>query len=277
MEKNLYKIGEVAKMFKISVSNLRHYEKNGLLVPEYIDEESGYRYYGFRQFEKLNIIKYLRVLDMPIKSIKDFLQNREVSKIQQKLIEQKKLIEKKKKELEIIERKIDRRLQDIESAVNSELDKIKIENTNSTKIAYVLNSVAPVDYTDLENSLRKVDCSQNNDPIIFSGKVGVGISQENLMSKNFSKYDIVFVILDEEDVYDGQIEFLPKCLCATISFCGTHKNAFPYYEKLFYFIKSNNLEIAGFSREITIVDNSLSDKEEQFFTKIKIPVKKRGK
>lgn len=73
----LYKIGEVAKMFKISISTLRHYETIGLLKPEYIDFKSGYRYYGIRQFESLNIIKYLRVLDMPIETIKSFLLNRE--------------------------------------------------------------------------------------------------------------------------------------------------------------------------------------------------------
>ncbi len=49
---NLYKIGEVAKMFNLSISTLRHYEKIGLLTPEFTYSESGYRYYG---------IKYLSV------------------------------------------------------------------------------------------------------------------------------------------------------------------------------------------------------------------------
>ena len=58
--KNLFPIGEVSKLFHISVSSLRHYEHIGLLTPEYISSDSGYRYYGTEQFEVLNTIRYLR-------------------------------------------------------------------------------------------------------------------------------------------------------------------------------------------------------------------------
>lgn len=56
----LFSIGDVAKLFHISVSSLRHYEAMGLLTPEQIDPDSGYRYYSTRQFEVLNTIRYLR-------------------------------------------------------------------------------------------------------------------------------------------------------------------------------------------------------------------------
>ena len=36
-KKDLFQIGNVAKMFNLSVGSLRHYEKSGLLKPEYID------------------------------------------------------------------------------------------------------------------------------------------------------------------------------------------------------------------------------------------------
>lgn len=60
--KKLFQIGDVAKMFHISVGSLRRYEQAGLLKPEYTDPETGYRYYSARQFEVLNTIRYLRVL-----------------------------------------------------------------------------------------------------------------------------------------------------------------------------------------------------------------------
>ena len=62
-EKKLFRIGEVAKMFHISMGTLRHYEQEGILTPEYTDERTGYRYYSTRQFEVLNTIRYLLVLD----------------------------------------------------------------------------------------------------------------------------------------------------------------------------------------------------------------------
>ena len=56
----LFQIGTVAKLFHLSVSSLRHYEDIGLLKPEYVSPESGYRYYSARQFEVLSSIRYLR-------------------------------------------------------------------------------------------------------------------------------------------------------------------------------------------------------------------------
>ena len=52
----LFQIGDVAKLFHLSVSSLRHYENVGLLTPEYIAPDTGYRYYSPRQFEALNTI-----------------------------------------------------------------------------------------------------------------------------------------------------------------------------------------------------------------------------
>ncbi|HCS84389.1 MAG TPA: hypothetical protein DIV51_06925 [Lachnospiraceae bacterium] len=71
-EEKLFRIGDVAKMFHISTGTLRHYERIGIVVPEFIEEKSSYRYYGIRQFEVLNTIRYLRVLDMPLEQIADF-------------------------------------------------------------------------------------------------------------------------------------------------------------------------------------------------------------
>ena len=81
----LFSIGEMAKIFHLSVSSLRHYEALGLVTPEYVDPSTNYRYYSVRQFEPLNTIRYLRALDMPLTEIADFLQNRDVEAIEEKL------------------------------------------------------------------------------------------------------------------------------------------------------------------------------------------------
>ena len=65
----LFSIGDVAKLFHLSVSSLRHYEALGLLTPERVDPNTGYRSYSIRQFEVLNTIRYLRALDMPLEEI----------------------------------------------------------------------------------------------------------------------------------------------------------------------------------------------------------------
>lgn len=93
----LCQIGDVAKLFHLSVSSLHHYEQAGLLQPQWIDPDTGYRHYSTRQFEVLNTIRYLRVLDMPLSEIADFLQNRNVEKIEEKLHQQKETVIRKLK------------------------------------------------------------------------------------------------------------------------------------------------------------------------------------
>lgn len=74
VERELFQIGEVAKMYHLSVGTLRHYEQVGLLKPEYTDPATGYRYYSVRQFEQLTNIRYLRALGLPLDEIAATLQ-----------------------------------------------------------------------------------------------------------------------------------------------------------------------------------------------------------
>lgn len=113
-------------LFHLSVGSLRHYEKIGLLQPEYIDTETGYRYYSTRQFECLNTIRYFRVLDIPLPKVADFLKNRDINKIREMLEQQKETVISRQRELQVIERKINNRLQQLEDALSSELNTIKI-------------------------------------------------------------------------------------------------------------------------------------------------------
>ena len=117
----LFQIGEMARLFHLSVSSIRHYEQLGLLKPEYTDPETGYRYYTPRQFEVFNTIRYLRALDLPLQEIADFLQNRDVDNIEKKLRQQMDAVVRKRQELQRIERKIDNRLRQIQDAQASEL------------------------------------------------------------------------------------------------------------------------------------------------------------
>ena len=55
--KDLFTIGEIAKLFEINIRTLRYYDEINLLKPERIDPNSKYRYYSTKQFERLNTIK----------------------------------------------------------------------------------------------------------------------------------------------------------------------------------------------------------------------------
>ena len=70
-----FTIGELANLYHIPKQTLIYYSNSGLLVPSFI-EKNGYRYYAVDQFHELEIILNLRKLDVPIKDIRNFLENR---------------------------------------------------------------------------------------------------------------------------------------------------------------------------------------------------------
>lgn len=72
-EEVLLKIGEVADFFQISVKAVRIYEKKGIIVPSYVDPESGYRYYTPDQLHQLAALLELKALGFSLDEIKDVM------------------------------------------------------------------------------------------------------------------------------------------------------------------------------------------------------------
>ena len=270
--KGLFSIGEVSKLFHISVSSLRHYENIGLLHPEYTDLDTGYRYYGTEQFEVLNTIRYLRALDMPLAEIEDFLKNRDIGNIEEKLIQQKKAVLEKQQELKRIEQKINHRLNSLSEAQNMPLDIVTLERLPAGRIVWVDAPLKIEASQDMEAPIRKLDQSRA-EAVVFLGKVGLGISAEHLQSAEYEKYDGIFLILDEEDIYDGETMPVAEALCVRLCFRGSHAEAPGQYRKLLDYIEKHQMQIAGFSREITLIDYGITNDPEKFVTEICIPVK----
>ena len=272
MDKNLFPIGEVSKLLHISVSSLRHYENIGLLTPAYISPESGYRYYGTEQFEILNTIRYLRVLDMPLSEIEDFLKNRDIDRIEEKLRQQKQAVLKKQQELKRIEQKINHRLNWLADAENTTLDCVSLIQLPACRIVWVDEPMKIDGSADMEAPIRKLDQS-DAEAVVFLGKVGLGISVEHLKKSEIAQYDGIFLILDHEDIYTGQTLELPETLCVRLRFRGSHSEASAQYKKLLSYIQKHQMQIVGFSREVTLIDYGITNDTKKFVTEICIPVK----
>ena len=268
---NLFSIGDVSRLFHLSVSSLRHYETVGLLTPEQIDPETGYRYYSTTQFEVLNTIRYLRALDMPLTEIADFLQNRDIDHIEEKLLHQKEAVIKKQLELKRIEQKIDHRLRQLQDAKTSNLDTVQMVRIPSSRVVLMENSLKINNFLDMEAPIRKLEQS-DAEAVVFLGKVGVGISAAHLEAECFDQYDSIFLVLDAEDHYSGSTVTLPEASCARIRFCGSHIEAPAQYRKLLQYIRDHHMKIDGPSREITLIDFGLTNDTEKFVTEISIPV-----
>ena len=65
------KIGEFSRLMQVTVKTLRHYEQKELLIPNEVDEWTGYRYYSIGQMQKLNSIRHLQQLGFTLEEIRD--------------------------------------------------------------------------------------------------------------------------------------------------------------------------------------------------------------
>lgn len=73
--KTHYTIGETASLLGVTTQTLRYYDKIGLLSPDYVDTQTGYRYYRYQQFHIIDRIRYLQGLGMSLENIRTVIQN----------------------------------------------------------------------------------------------------------------------------------------------------------------------------------------------------------
>ncbi len=94
-------VKKFADLTGVSVRTLHYYDEIGLLNPEFVDEYTGYRFYGEKSFEKMQEILFYRELDFPLKEIKKILSSPNYNK-KEALRAQKKLLVLKKERLQRI-------------------------------------------------------------------------------------------------------------------------------------------------------------------------------
>ncbi|MES9685701.1 MerR family transcriptional regulator [Gottfriedia acidiceleris] len=267
--KEYFTIGEVSKLFQVKIATLRYYDQIGLLCPEFIDKKTNYRYYSTQQFERLNSIKYLRALDLPINEIIDFFNNREINALVEMLKKQKDEVAQKKKELEIIETKLSRRLLQIEDAVSTPLDKISEITLPEMHVAYLRHDYVIGD--DIELPITELRNSFGINEEIFLGKIGISISASNLKNNVFDKYSSIFMVLEDGDQIPSTSILIPSRTYLRVRFKGTHIDAVIYYKKLLSYMQKHKYELLDDSFEITLIDYGFTNDEEKHVTEILLP------
>ena len=79
--KNYFSIGEAAKAVHTTTETLRHYDRIGLVKPGKKDEWTNYRYYTKQDIVRLNTVRALQLMDLPLQEIKKVLEYDDLEKI----------------------------------------------------------------------------------------------------------------------------------------------------------------------------------------------------
>lgn len=266
----LFSIGEMAKLFGINAKTLRYYDETGLVKPESTDPQTGYRYYSTQQFERLNTIKYLRALDMPLAKIRHFFENKDIDQMVAILKEQQQEVIRRQQELARINLKIEDRLKQLHDAMYTVYNQVEEVFLPERKLAMLRTEIPATD--DLEYPIRQLEQQTQLEAAMFLGKVGVSIAEHHLRMRRFDEFSSIFVVLEPADSYEGEVWTVPPGRYLTLRYCGTHTQSAGYYEKLLDCAQERGLKLRGNSVEITLVDAGITDDTGRYVTELQILV-----
>jgi len=136
----LYKIGEFSRISYFSVRTLRYYHDIELLVPEHIDEESGYRYYNETNFKTARLIHLLREFEFSINEIKEVVsQYEDESDLKYYLSEKNQIIQEKIDHYKKLQKKMDefQTFEEVQKMKEYKVNHITVEDQLVAALTYV--------------------------------------------------------------------------------------------------------------------------------------------
>lgn len=269
---NRFSIGEMSRLMNVPIKTLRYYDEIGLFKPVEVNRDTGYRYYSTEQFEQLDIIKYLRLLGVPLAEIAAHFNQRRVESFLQLLKRQQRSIDEKICELEQTRRKFGSRIAELETALGGDgLGTPLIKSYPERRILQLQASIRRG--PELEMQVRKLEklIGGKHSPI-FIGKVGFTVSVANLRQENFQEYNSVFILVEDSLEESSLSVTLPAGDYACLRFKGSHNDSTESYRQLISFVDRQGLHLNGEAVERAIVDEFISGDSSRYLTEIQLPV-----
>ena len=273
----LLPIGKMAKANRISIATLRLYDQLELLKPAYIDPETGYRYYDIRQTSRLDIIRYMRDLDLSLSDIHDILQQEDITLIEEKLIEKNNQIHQQMRELKAMHEAVDRTIQSIERFRKSpESGTISLEFIDRRYILYTpcvsnFYETGIVAYEATIQELR-THLIERNLPQILSYSMGTSVRQQDFEEERFIP-DQVFIFGDRQlQEYGDNTRILDSGMYACI-YLDNFDDEIKCAKALLEYCRENSYTIAGdyICEELTEF-NIFDTRQRNMFLRLQIPV-----
>ncbi|NJJ34910.1 MerR family transcriptional regulator [Clostridioides difficile] len=266
--KTYFSIGEVSKLFGLSIKTLRYYDKIGILKPAYVNQENKYRYYSREQFMSIDVIKYCKIMGMTLEDIKKLIDSDgSIKSMLNTINEQKKMIENKIKELSDVKKY----LNDIESNVNELLEyglnQVFVKYNKERKVSvYKCDSKDEVEFEMyLRHVILHVQDKYNDVYPIISGSISY---EKVIKERDTLLYDNI-VDFTRRDNYENEY-ILPEGEYLTILYDDNWNKAYDYYQKIIDYAKDNNIEIVGDFNEIWILSRVDSDSKEKTLVQLEI-------
>ena len=234
-QQEYYTIGEIKEMYGIGADSLRYYEQKGLLHPK--RGENQYRYYSEWELLRLNIIKSLRDIEMPVEQIGEFMNNRNIQSTLDMLHGVLDLMNERIRLAERLVANVQEQINEIQTASNFLCDVVTVDKLPS-RPAFLLEEsyITTSEYSLLRNELTRA----NDLPfsVIGDNRVGSAISLQRIEEGDFTTYDCVFA-LDKNGTFS-----IPAGIYLTVRYRGAVESE-KYIRMLMNYAKLNGFRIIG--------------------------------
>ncbi|MFU1794014.1 MerR family DNA-binding transcriptional regulator [Paenibacillus azoreducens] len=263
-------IGQVSKMYGISLDTLRHYDKIGILKP-FVDKTNGYRYYSFELLDLLEHILVGKYLEIPLKEMKNVFQHEDINQYRDLIERQEEIIEEKMNRLERMKKYVHQlkmMMHEISSFKNNyDFSELLIENIDCTLYVVPLPELVK-HYKDLESKLS--DYQVENYAAFYRNDDGKMIENDHYLL--FSIYPEEQIFMEQETITNIEIK---RCIgeCIKAKFYGTKAELADYLSKLIshFYKEEENVESLVNYEFCLIRDNELHN---EYFVEILLPVPK---
>lgn len=271
-------IGEFSKICKVSTKTLRYYAEIGLIQPEKINPENGYRYYSIDQLKQMLFIERLKSYNFLLEEIKGFLELGE-DESEEKLYL---ALNQKKKEVQeqvyVIENTLKQLSDDISNlgrgiSIMSYLENIDVQLVE-IPLMYILFVREMVSVDDCAKGYGKF-FGLLYEKIATGNLTVMGAPMTIYHSAEYSPagYDIEFAIPIKEYV-TGTRDFCPG-LCVKAVLKGSYSELPSVHAKQHEWAEKENYVLADSPYEVYVTDPAQVGAVEDFITEVYYPVKKK--
>lgn len=269
-------IGEFSKICNVSTKTLRYYAEIGLILPNEINNENGYRYYSIEQLQTILFIKRLKSYKFSLEQIKTIIQSEELQdeKLYLSLIEKKKEIDKQVKELNLISEELSNDISNLKQGKSimsymENLD-VKIVEVEPMNLLYIRKMVQKHEFAyEYGSCFNKLFKKINEDKLTITNP-----PMALFHSSEYSPFglDTEFAIPIKECI-KGTRDFNPG-LCLKTVLKGAYSDLSSVYVKQIEYAEKEGYVSKDALFEVYVNDPAMVESENDLITEIYYPVKK---
>ncbi|MCR6105103.1 MerR family transcriptional regulator [Salipaludibacillus agaradhaerens] len=241
--------GQFAKLMDVSKDTLFYYDRIGVFSPEII-ASNGYRYYSIYQADVFNVIWTLKELDMPLKEIKAYLDDRSPKKLIHLLEKEANVITAKIAHLEKMRKLIVDKMTVTKGALEVDTSKIIIEYKEEEEFIVITDSKPLTNAKNIYDSLQTHYKYLNEHNIDTSASEGWMISVKNVLNGESVNYNYLYSKVTEPTYAHLKI----KKGSYLVGYHDGYLSIDQAYAKLVKYAKDNDLVLQDYFYEELLLD-----------------------